>query len=194
MNRSILAVAALLAVAGSAFAGAQIAATIALPTGETHTLEADADENGDASATVDGAPVESLLPAAPAPLPATPELPAAPELPPVPVVPGAPTIPGAPELPTVPGAPSVPELPADPSALPAVPEAPALPSDPLDPTVPALPVEPGAPETPTVPELPAEPTTPAAPEPTTPDVDQIVNDANEIADDLVREIKNLSPL
>lgn len=87
MNRTAILAAALLAIAGSASAGATLSATVTLPTEETHILEAHADESGDAGAALDGEPVGApQVPSVPE-LPATPELPSVPDTPVVPVTP-----------------------------------------------------------------------------------------------------------
>ena len=163
MNRLAIAVAALLAVAGSALAGVEIHAALTLPTGETHTVDAWANETGDANAHVDGAPVGA--PGAPE-LPAAPEVPGAPELPSAPEVPGAPEVPSTPELP---GAPDVPEIPE--AGVPAVPSVPEAPEVPETPSVPE------APEVPTIPDVqnpPSAPTLPPMETPSVPGADSVI--------------------
>jgi hypothetical protein len=153
MNRVALTVLALLTIAGTAAAGVNLHADIYLPTGESHSADAYADETGNAGASVDGQPVGA--PASPVPLPATPPapgLPATPDLPaapvPTPAAPGVPSIPPAlPEAPALPGAPEIPSAPA--------PGAPEIPSAPGVPSIP-----PSTPEVPTLPETPVVPIAP----------------------------------
>lgn len=57
MNHVAIVLASLLAVAGPAAAGVEIHASVTLPTGETHTVDAWANETGEANAHVNGQPV-----------------------------------------------------------------------------------------------------------------------------------------
>lgn len=172
MNRAVVAIAAMLAIAGSAVAGIEIHAAFTIPTtGESHAVDAWANETGEFNATADdqsvtnaavGGPVVPELPSAPAPpAPAVPELPATPELP------------SAPELPATPGVPAVPE--------PGVPVPPALP----EPSVPEAPEVPALPE----PEAPSAPETPLLPTVSPPSADE----ATQIVMDLVATVEGAIP-
>lgn len=184
MPRAIVAiVTAILAVAGSALAGAHVIASVALPDGTSHSVQAWASENGDAGASLDGAPVQSYLPPAPSEPPAVPALPdpGAPALPEPPAAPALPD-PGAPALPE-PGAPALPEVPALPEpGAPALPEVPALPEPPAVP-------EPGVPA---VPDVPALPEAPAPSVPESPDAagiaDEVVTVVTRAVEDVVRTL------
>lgn len=153
MNRvAIVAIPTLLALAGTALAGIEIHANLTLPTGETHTFDAWANETGEANASVDSGPA-TTLPETPVPLPGAPEIPSVPTLP-APQPPALPEIPGTPELP------GAPEIPVVPPEIPTIPEVPSAPEAP-------------APEIPTLPETPTPPEAPSAPA----DPTQVVDDA-----------------